>query len=172
MAELHTVVVGDTAIQVAATDAAKLDAYKAHQAKALADARAEHDKAIAAKDADYAKLEAERDDLKSKVLDDDAKAKLVADRVKLEADAKAIAPDVKPEGLNDADLRKAVVATARDVDGKSPAYIDAAFDIMLGDAGKADKGRDPVRKVRMGDSLTTTHDAVFKAAGVPMKKEA
>lgn len=111
------------------------DAKAAHEsAKATADA--DHAKAIAAKDAEIAKRDAEIDALKAKVLDGAALDKAVADRADLLAKAKAIAPDVKTDGLSDADIRKAVV-TARlgdAVNGKADAYIDARFDILAEDA--------------------------------------
>ncbi|WP_420466952.1 DUF2213 domain-containing protein [Panacagrimonas sp.] len=105
----------------------------------------DHAKAIAAKDADLAKKDAEIDSLKGKVLSDAELDKRVKVRADLIATAKAIA-DADYTGKSDADIRKAVVV-AKFGDGmadKPEAYIAARFDILAEDA-KAD----PVRKVLM-----------------------
>lgn len=138
-----TVVLGDRAVQVLAEDAAEVEAFKTATAKAIADAQSTHDAAIAAKDAELAKLQAKLDDATGKILSDaDLDAKVAA-RAELVSVAKAIAPDVKTEGVKDADIRKAVV-TAKLGDAaiadKSAAYIDARFDILAEDA----KPTDPV----------------------------
>lgn len=104
----------------------------------LNDAKAEHAKALAAKDAELAKRDAALDDAKSKVLDGAALSKLVADRVALEGVALRLAKDVKPAGLSDADLKRAVLKSA--LGDKLPAdkladqhYVDARFDILAED---------------------------------------
>lgn len=138
-----SVVLGDRAVQVLAEDAAEVEAFKTAAAKAIADAQSTHDAAVAAKDAELAKLQAKLDDATGKILSDaDLDAKVAA-RAELVSVAKAIAPDVKTEGVKDADIRKAVV-TAKLGDSaiadKSDAYIDARFDILAEDA----KPTDPV----------------------------
>lgn len=137
------VVLGDKAVAVAVADAPAVEAFKADAAKKLADAQAAHDAAIAAKDAELAAKDAEIDDLKAKVLDGAALDAAVAARGDLIATAKAIAPEVKTDGVADADIRKAVVIAKRGdaVKDKSQAYFDAAFDILAEDAEKVD----PVR---------------------------
>ena len=108
-----------------------------------ADARkdAAHVKALADKDAEIAKKDAEVDALKGKVLDGAALDAAVAARGDLIAKAKAIAPEVKTDGLPDAAIRKAVVlAKLGDaMKDKADAYIDARFDILaegaMSDAG-------------------------------------
>lgn len=173
---LKTVVLGDKAVQVSVADVAAIEAFKADSAKALADAKAEHDKAIAAKDADLAKAHAERDAANAKVLDAAALDKLVQARGDLIATAKAIAADVKTDGLSDADIRKAVVVAKLGdaaVKDKAQAYIDARFDILAEDAAK---NVDPVRGA-LKDGVKTVandawNDAVFASAGVQMKKGA
>lgn len=115
-------------------------------------ANAAHATAIAAKDAEIAKKDAELDDAKGKVLDQAAIDKLVSDRASLEATALKINKDVKPAGLSDGELRRAVVkATLGD---KVPAdkladqhYVDARFDILAEDAAKT---RDTVRDTLAG----------------------
>jgi hypothetical protein len=115
----------------------KLQGLLGDAATALDTAKATNDAAIAAKDAELAKKDAEIDALKGKVVDGDALAQLVADRAALETAAKVIAPDVKPLGLTDAALRKAVVVAKigdAAIAGKSDAYIDARFDMMKEEA--------------------------------------
>lgn len=94
---------------------------------------------------DMAKVEAERDSLKAKLADAEKKSDqsaidaAVQARADLIAKAKAIAPDLKTDGLSDADIRKgAVVAKLGDkaIEGKAQAYIDARFDILAEDAGE------------------------------------
>lgn len=105
-------------------------------------------KTVAAKDAEIAKKDAEIDDLKGKVLDTAALDKRVQDRADLITTAKAIARDVKTEGLTDSAIRKAVVAAKlgdEAVKDKADAYIDARFDILAEDAAK--NPGDPFRNV-------------------------
>lgn len=166
MSTLQTVVLGDKAVQVEAADVAAIEAFKTASAKALTDAqtaatdaKAEHDKAMAAKDAEIEALQA-------KVLDDAALDKRVATRAKLVADAKAIAPDVKTAGLSDADIRKAVVTDKLGeaaVAGRSDAYLDARFDILVetadADAGKPDAFRDAAMTRDAKTALTDAEKA-------------
>lgn len=119
----------------------------------LNDQATEHSKAIAAKDGEISKLQAQLDDANSKVLDSAALSKLVADRVALEATALKIAKDVKPSGLSDAELKTAVVKAK--LGDKLPAdrvsdqaYIDARFDILAEDASAT---QDNFRQARLGD---------------------
>lgn len=144
---LKTVVLGDKAAQVALADAPIIEAFKAESAKRFADAQSAHDSAMAAKDAALAKAEAERDAAKASVLSDAALDGLVAARATLIADAKAIAPDMDAAGKSDAAIRRgAVLARLGDaaLAGKSDAYVDARFDILLEDA-KTDPVRAAVR---------------------------
>ena len=137
------VVLGDKAVAVATADAPAVEAFKADAAKKLDDAKAAHDAAMAAKDAELAAKDAEIDALKGKVLEGAALDAAVAARGDLIAKARAIAPDVKTDGLSDAAIRKAVVTAVLGdaVKGKADAYIDARFDILAEDAEKVD----PVR---------------------------
>jgi hypothetical protein len=108
---------------------------------------AAHVSAIAAKDAELAKKDAEIDALKAKVLSDADLDKRVQARADLITTAKAIAKDVKTEGLSDAAIRKAVViAKLGDaaVADKADAYIDARFDILAEEAKKVIDS-DPLR---------------------------
>lgn len=112
-----------------------------HEAvKALSDAKAEHETAINAKDAELAAKDAEIDALKAAKLSDaeiDAKVQARSD---LLTKAKSVA-DTDFTGLSDADIKKAaVVAKLGDaaIEGKTEAYIDARFDILVESADKAD----------------------------------
>jgi len=151
------IVLGDKVVAVAATDAPAVEAFKADAAKKLEDAQAAHDAAIAAKDAELAAKDAEIDGLKAKVLDGAALDAAVAARGDLIAKAKAICSDVKTDGLNDADIRKAVVIAKRgdSVKDKSQAYFDAAFDILAEDASTVD----PVRFTIASDAPVIQNDA-------------
>ncbi|RWE96458.1 DUF2213 domain-containing protein [Mesorhizobium sp.] len=123
----------------------------------LADSETKHQTAIAAKDADLAKAHAERDDAKAKVFDAAALDKLVQARADLISKAKAIAKDVKTEGLSDAAIRKAAVAARLGDAGiadKADAYIDARFDILVEDAVKDAGGADQFRTVVAGGIKT------------------
>lgn len=136
---LKTVVLGDKAVQVAVADVAAIEQFKTDAAKALADAETAHQAAMAAKDAEIAKKDAEIDDLKGKVLDGAALDAAVAARGDLIAKARAIAPDIKTDGLSDAAIRK-VVVVAKLGDAmaqKADAYIDARFDMLAEDAEAA-----------------------------------
>lgn len=126
----------------------------------LSDATTAHAKALADKDAEIAKKDAELDAEKAKVLSDADLDKRVAARANLITVAKAIAKDVKTDGLSDAAIRKAVVVAVRGEDkvkDKSEAYIDAAFDIVVDEAA-AKAGGDTFRDVVKG-GLQSTDDA-------------
>ncbi|MFC6487357.1 DUF2213 domain-containing protein [Nitratireductor sp. GCM10026969] len=143
-------------LQVETTDAGaqaidKLTKDKAAVEQKLADAEAKHEKAMADKDAEMAKKDAEIDDLKKKVLDEDALDAKVADRADLVSKAKVIAPDVKTDGVKDADIRKAVVKAKlgdEAIKDKSDAYIDARFDILAEDVKGDDQLRDTITHLR------------------------
>lgn len=158
---LQTVVLGDQAAQVAVADAPKIEAFKAASAKALSDAQADHAKAIAAKDAELAKLQAKLDDATGKVLTDAALDARVQARADLIGKAKMVAKDIATTGLSDAAIRKAaVVATLGDaaIAGKSEAYIDARFDILAEDAAKGD----PVAKALADVTKGTDRASVYQ----------
>jgi hypothetical protein len=111
----------------------------------MATADAEHAKAIAAKDVELAKKDAEIDGLKSKVVSDADIDKRVKSRADLERKAGVLAKDVKTEGVSDADLKRAVVAAKLGdaaIKDKADAYIDVRFEILAEDAAKA-AGADP-----------------------------
>ncbi|MDX0605227.1 DUF2213 domain-containing protein [Sinorhizobium medicae] len=129
----------------------------------FADAEKAHQTALAAKDAELAKKDAEIDALKGKILSDADLDKRVQARADLVTKAKVLAKDVKTEGLSDAAIRKAVVVAKLGdaaVADKSEAYIDARFDMLVEDASK--NGADPFRTV-VQQGLTQTSDASTSA---------
>lgn len=129
----------------------------------LADADKAHQAAIAAKDAELAKKDAAIDAEKAKVLSDADLDKRVQERADLITVAKAIAKDVKTEGLSDAAIRKAVVVAKigdSAIAGKTDAYIDARFDLLVEDAAKG--AADPFARV-VADGVKHTGDARTEA---------
>lgn len=106
--QLKTVVLGDKAVQVAVTDVAAIEQFKADTTKRITDAETAHAAAIAAKDEEIGKL---RVDLaqaqKDAAIDVDA---LVAARTEFLGLLDAIAPGMETKGKSDAELRKAAVA--------------------------------------------------------------
>ncbi|TPM39593.1 DUF2213 domain-containing protein [Mesorhizobium sp. B2-3-4] len=144
----------------------------------------DHAAAIAAKDKDLAKKDAEIDGLKGKVLSDADLDKRVAARADLISKAKAIAKDVKTDGLSDAAIRKAAVSAKLGdaaIADKTDAYIDARFDILVEDAVKDAGGADQFRTVVAGGLKTvdtapaaTAHKAMTDhlSSAWQMKKEA
>ncbi|TPK59043.1 DUF2213 domain-containing protein [Mesorhizobium sp. B2-5-1] len=149
-------------LQVETTDAgaqaiSKLQGDLASSAAKITTLTADHAAAIAAKDADLAKKDAEIDGLKAKVLSDADLDKRVAARADLIGKAKAVAKDVKTDGLTDAAIRKAAVAAKLGdaaVADKTDAYIDARFDILVEDAVKDAGGADQFRTVVAGGLKT------------------
>lgn len=159
MSDTNTRTVMVDGLSVVTTDAgaqaiAKLQGQLQDANTARTQLQATHDAAIAAKDTQIATLEAERDDLRAKVLSDADLDKRVNERADLVATAKAI-HDADYAGKSDADIRKAVVVAKLGdaaIAGKSQAYIDARFDILAEGAKK-----DPVASaLRDGATNRTT----------------
>lgn len=121
--DMKTIVVGDVDVQVAATDADKLKAIMADHASIVAD----KDKEAAIKDAKIADLEA-------KVLDEDALTALIDAKAEMKAKRKAV-EDAKG---------------AEFMDGKSDAYIEAAFDML--DAAADDTARNALGDRKVPDA--------------------
>lgn len=167
MSDIKTRTVMVDGLSVETTDAGaqaigKLQTDLKTSRTALADANTANAQAIAAKDAQIAKLEAERDDLKGKVLSDAALDARVQERADLITAAKAI-HDADYAGKSDNDIRKTVVlakVSDADIKDKPQAYFDAYFDILLKEAKK-----DPVsRALRDGASRTPVNDNGYEAS--------
>lgn len=156
---LRTVVVDGLSVQTTDQGAqaiAKLMKDLESSAAKVAALDAAHAAAIAAKDAELAKKDAALDAEKAKVLSDAALDKRVQERADLLNVATTIAKDVKTEGLSDAAIRKAVVVAKfgdAAIAGKSEAYVDARFDLLVEDA-KKDAGADPFANVLKGGIKT------------------
>lgn len=109
--------------------------------------------AIADKDATIARLEAERDDAKGKVLSDADIDARVAARADLIGKAKQL-HDADYSGKTDTEIRRmAVAARIGDaaIAGKPDAYVEARFDILAEDSA------DPVRNT-LRDTAQPIHD--------------
>jgi uncharacterized protein len=104
---------------------------------------------ISTKDTEIGTLKAQLADAQKKpTVDVDA---LVADRLVLVDTARKILPDLKVEGLKDADIRRAVVVAKYGEDivkDSSEDQISAMFKVATKDAAKAPNA-DPVRGVMM-----------------------
>lgn len=159
---LKTVTVDGIPVEVTDQGAIVINTLQTRLADAVAKLTATetaHQTAIAAKDAEIAKKDAELDATKAKVLSDADLDKKVQARADLIAVAKTIAKDVKTDGLTDAGIRKAVViAKIGDtaVAGKADAYIDARFDILVDEAAKG--APDPFAAL-VKDGIKPTNDA-------------
>lgn len=137
MADLKTVVLGDKAAQVAATDASIIEQYKADQAKAFADAETAHKAAMAEKDKAIADKDKEITDLKAKAMTDADLDARVAARAKVVDAAKRVDPQIVTDGVSDADIRRAVVAKSigdEDAKAMSDGAIEGAFALAVRDA--------------------------------------
>lgn len=146
--DLKTLIVDGLTVETTDTGAVavqKLADDKNLVVRQLADAKAEHETAINAKDAELATKDAEIDALKAAKLSDaeiDAKVQARSD---LLSKAHMVAKDADFTGLSDAEIKKAaVVAVLGDaaITDKAEAYIDARFDILCDDA-KANANADP-----------------------------
>lgn len=170
---LKTVVLGDKAVKVPAEDVAAIEQFKTDSAKALADAESKHEKTLADKDAELAKLQAKLDDAESKILSDADIDKRVSDRADLVSLAKSIAPNIKTQGVSDSDIRKAVVTTKLGdavIEGKSEAYIDARFDILADEAKESNPVNDAFKSTAQGEPLNDSYSGYL--ARLTRKQEA
>lgn len=174
---LRTVVVDGLSVSTTDQGAQAIDKLQKAVADAqtkLTDAETSHKAAIEAKDTEIGTLKA---DLKK--AQDAAKidvSKLVADRVALETQVKAIDASIDPAGKTDDELRKATVVAklgAEMVKDAQPAEINGMFKALTKDAKPNDTVRDALRTV---DHSVVANDAwgegVFASAGVDLKKGA
>lgn len=148
----------------------KLQRQIADANTALATAGTDHQKALAAKDAELAKKDAEIEKLKASQIDGAKLDKLVDERAVLVTKAKAIVGDVDVAGKTAADIRRAVVAKKLGdaaVKDKSDDYVEARFDILAADA----KGSDPVRDTLLGGVKPTIDTAEVTDAYAAMVKD-
>lgn len=163
-----SVVLGDSAVNVPATEAAKIEAFKADMTQKLADADTARAAVVAEKDKELALKDAQIDELKGKVLTDAQIADKAAVHVALVADAAKIAPDFDVKGKYGADLRRAVVSHVLGdaaTEGKSDDYIEARFDGLV-----AAPAIDPLKSAKTHKVADADPwGAAFEAAGVKVK---
>ena len=112
----------------------KLQAEKQTLADAKAADKTAHDAAIAAKDKELAAKDAEIDALKKAALTDAQLDAKVQARAALIGKAQKLAKDADFAGKSDIEIMTVAVTAVRGADavaGKSPAYIEAAFDLAV-----------------------------------------
>ena len=146
---------GERAINKLIGDNAKL---KSDQAEAANQTKL----ALDAKDTELAKKDAEIATLKSQALDDAAIDKKIEERIAIIGDAKKIAPDLDHKGKSNDEIKKAAISDARGaefVEGKSEAYISAAFDFAVQDADSGKGKVDPIRQLLKTTDRKTVDDA-------------
>jgi hypothetical protein len=147
----------------------KLQDRVATAEKALADATSDHDKAMAAKDAEI-------DKLKEQVVDEATIDARAAEKADVLAKAKAVLGDKAPDfaGKPIADIRRMTVAAKIGdvaVKDKSDDYVEARFDGLTAD-DKTTHTAPSGSPVSFGDAATAWNDNVFKSAGVAVKQGA
>jgi len=164
-------------VNVPEAQAPVIQKWLADADKALAAKQAELDKALAdakAKDTELGKKDAEIEDLKSKQFDDAKLDQMASDRAEIVAKAKTIAPQLKTDGVKNAEIKKQAVAAKlgdEKVADKSEEYISALFDHLTPDTKQSNPLSDAIES-----STPSSPDGwggkVFDSAGVPMKKGA
>ena len=152
MPELKTIVLGDKAYQVLATDADAIEQFKKDSAQALADAKAESKQ----KDERIGELTAELAQAKDAAnIDVD---QLVAARTELVTQVKAIDANIDPKGLTDAELRKEAVKSKlgdKAIEGASDDVITGMYRALTLAAPSAN----PVRDSILQNDTKTVNDA-------------
>lgn len=125
--DMVKIMVGDKAVQVAATDADKITALVADHAAVVAD-----------KDKEIGELTVKLADAEAKVLSDEALAKLVADKVKADTERAAVKSVLgdKADAMTDAQIEGAYLALgdAVKVDDSARRAIETAKPVMDADA--------------------------------------
>lgn len=162
MPDLKTLVLGDSAVQVAVADAAVIEKFKTDMAQALKDAEAKHATMLTEKDEQIGKLKADLVKAQDAAnIDVDA---LVAARADLLGKVKAIDASIDTAGKSDAELRKAAVAAKLGdamVKDASDAEITGMFKAIATTATSTSQVADAFKTgVKLiGDSSTAMHDA-------------
>lgn len=143
----------------------------------------EADTKLQAKNKEFDKLVAQKDDLESKLQtnkDADDKSefrKAVKARVSLEAGAgKVLGEDVNLDGLEESEIKQKVIKKLRpsvSLDGKSEEYVDARFDVVMEDFKAEDSEDDENTKQtkKLGDNINNNDsDDIWDAAENARKK--
>lgn len=165
--ENKTVVLGDKAVQVAAADAAVVEAYRVDMNKKISDMQTAHDAEISKRDTTIGELRAELKKAQDAAIKPEDISKLVADRVSLEAAVRAVDPKIVVDGKTDAQLRREAVVAAlgeATVGDASEAEISGMFRAVSADARSTDRGRDTLRTAlsdtrTVADARRTADDA-------------
>lgn len=164
--ELKTVVLGDAAVQVAVSDLAAIEAYKANMTRQLADAASSKNKMEEEKDEEIGSLKAKLKKAEdANVIDVDA---LVAARSELVASVAAIDSSITVKGVSDADLRKAAVAKKLGdaaVVGVSDAEISGMFKVLASSAKPGNPVADALTSgvKPIGDAVANMNDSWRKS---------
>lgn len=163
MADLKTVVLGDSAVQVAVADAAAIEQFKAATKKQLEDAKTLAD----AKDEEIGSLRAQLVQAQDAAkIDVDA---LVAARTELVAQVKAIDSAIETAGKSDAALRAEAVAKKLGdaaIADASEAEIKGMFKVLAKDAATTNPVQVALSKgvtVNVGDAAAAEAAALAKA---------
>lgn len=145
----------------------------------IVDAAADHERAIAAKDAEIATRDARITELEGQVLTDAQIDERVAARAALiDNAAKVAGAEIKASGKADKDIRRAAIAKRLGddaINGKSDAYVEAMFDALASGVvttPKSDPFADATSAGIKTNDAQPWNDAVFRSAGVAMRKEA
>lgn len=166
--ELKTVVLGDSAVQVAVTDLAAIEAYKVSMNQKLADAESARKKSDDEKDEEIGGLKAKLKKAEdAAIIDVDA---LVAARTDLVAQVKALDASIEVAGKTDAALRKEVVIKhmGDSVASCADAEITGMFKALTVTAAKTPQFN-PVQDALkagvqpIGDAAKAMNDAAAKA---------
>ena len=162
MPDMKTVVLGDTAVQVALADAQAIEQFKRDSAQALKDAEAKQAAVLAEKDEQIGKLKADLVKAQDAAnIDVDA---LVAARTDLLGKIKATDASIETAGKSDAELRKAAVASKLGdamVKDASDAEINGMFKAIATTAGTNSQVADAFKSglKPIGDASTAMNDA-------------
>ena len=162
MPDMKTVVLGDTAVQVALADAQAIEQFKRESAQALKDAETKQAAVLAEKDEQIGKLKADLVNAQDAAnIDVDA---LVAARTDLLGKIKAIDASIEPAGKSDAELRKAAVASKMGdamIKDASDAEINGMFKAIATTAGSTSRVADAFKSglKSIDDAATQMNDA-------------
>ena len=162
MPDMKTVVLGDTAVQVALADAQAIEQFKRDSAQALKDAETKQAAVLAEKDEQIGKLKADLVKAQDAAnIDVDA---LVAARTDLLGKIKVIDASIETAGKSDAELRKAAVASKLGdamVKDASDAEINGMFKAIATTAGSTSQVADAFKSglKSIGDASAAMNDA-------------
>lgn len=152
--ELKTVVLGDEAVQIAASDASKFEAFKTDAAKSLATAEER-----------IGELTAQLADAQSKVVSDADIAAMVADRVALVTLAKEHKADIVVDGKSDNDIRKEVVAHKLG----DEAVKDVSDGVIVGMFKAVTLAKDNTMRSALSETIVDTGDYATRMADAANK---